>query len=110
LPPNKIVPVVLEEKSQNHLNSTTGHHLQVVGTSSNTRPLLVLINPKSGGKQGERIYRKFQYLLNPRQVFDLTKDGPEPGLQLFSTIANANVLVCGGDGTVGWVLDAMGQF
>ncbi|XP_070828946.1 diacylglycerol kinase zeta isoform X1 [Chaetodon trifascialis] len=73
------------------------------------KPLLVFVNPKSGGNQGAKIVQSFMWYLNPRQVFDLTKGGPREGLELYAKVPNLRILACGGDGTVGWILSVLDQ-
>ncbi|KAK9722559.1 Ankyrin repeats (3 copies) [Popillia japonica] len=77
--------------------------------STTITPVIVFINPRSGGNQGTKLLQKFQWLLNPRQVFDLTQGGPKLGLELFKKVPNLRILACGGDGTVGWVLSVIDQ-
>nr|XP_033325344.1 diacylglycerol kinase theta isoform X4 [Megalopta genalis] len=74
---------------------------------SGVQPLLVFVNVKSGGCQGLQLISSFRKLLNPYQVFDLDNGGPLPGLYVFRHIRDYKILVCGGDGTIGWVLQCL---
>ncbi|XP_044947973.1 diacylglycerol kinase 2 isoform X2 [Hordeum vulgare subsp. vulgare] len=81
---------------------------ELVNLPQDSRPLLVFINGKSGGRNGPSLRRRLNMLLNPIQIFELSaSQGPEVGLQLFQNVKHFRILVCGGDGTVAWVLDAI---
>uniref|UniRef100_A0A674N762 Diacylglycerol kinase n=1 Tax=Takifugu rubripes TaxID=31033 RepID=A0A674N762_TAKRU len=73
------------------------------------KPLLVFVNPKSGGNQGTKILQSLMWNLNPRQVFDLSQAGPKEGLELYRKVHNLRILACGGDGTVGWILSCLDE-
>jgi diacylglycerol kinase (ATP) len=70
-------------------------------------PLLDFINRGSGGRQGEATLVQLKALLSAHQVVDLSLGHAEQALQSFRTVGRFRVLVCGGDGTVGWVLSLL---
>ncbi|KAI3996204.1 hypothetical protein MKX01_022698 [Papaver californicum] len=81
---------------------------ELIDLPPDTRPLLVFINKKSGAQHGDTLGQRVNILLNPVQAFELSAtQGPEVGLHLFRRVPHFRVLVCGGDGTVCWVLDAI---
>ncbi|XP_006884677.1 PREDICTED: diacylglycerol kinase eta [Elephantulus edwardii] len=86
------------------LNSTDFDGFCTATFSFCVSPLLVFVNSKSGDNLGVKFLRRFKQLLNPAQVFDLMNGGPCLGLRLFEKFDNFRILVCGGDGSVGWVL------
>ncbi|XP_057995098.1 diacylglycerol kinase 1-like isoform X2 [Hevea brasiliensis] len=81
---------------------------EIIDLPPDARPLLVFINKKSGAQRGDSLRQRLNFLLNPVQVFELSStEGPEVGLYFFRKVPHFRVLVCGGDGTVGWVLNAI---
>ncbi|XP_069808103.1 diacylglycerol kinase epsilon [Dendropsophus ebraccatus] len=92
--------------------SKSVEYMKVISSmGSSWTPLIVLANTRSGNNMGEVLVSEFKGLLNPLQVFDLSKTSPFKALQLCTLLPanSAKVLVCGGDGTVGWVLDAVDE-
>eukprot|EP00123_Amoebidium_parasiticum_P000682 comp11550_c0_seq1/m.6012 comp11550_c0_seq1/g.6012 ORF comp11550_c0_seq1/g.6012 comp11550_c0_seq1/m.6012 type:complete len:949 (-) comp11550_c0_seq1:1327-4173(-) len=80
----------------------------ISGTEDGSRPLAVFINCRSGGQAGQKVMQGFRRYLNSVQLFDLGQGGPDEGLKMFkATNQPFNVLACGGDGTVGWLLSSI---
>eukprot|EP00531_Pseudo-nitzschia_arenysensis_P000470 CAMPEP_0116127858 /NCGR_PEP_ID=MMETSP0329-20121206/7056_1 /TAXON_ID=697910 /ORGANISM="Pseudo-nitzschia arenysensis, Strain B593" /LENGTH=1025 /DNA_ID=CAMNT_0003621969 /DNA_START=35 /DNA_END=3112 /DNA_ORIENTATION=- len=70
-------------------------------------PLLVFVNSRSGPQQGHLLTTQLRGLLNPIQIWDLADGGPEEILESFSTFTRLRILVCGGDGTVSWIVNTI---
>lgn len=70
-------------------------------------PLLVFVNTRSGSQQGPILKTQLRRLLNPIQIWDLADGGPEKVLKSFSVFTRLRILVCGGDGTVSWIISTL---
>jgi hypothetical protein len=78
--------------------------------SSKGKPLLCFVNGKSGGRRGAALMEllKNRDDINAVEIVDLTAEGPTASLRRHvGVVPDLRVLVCGGDGTVAWVLQAM---
>ena len=99
-----------------------------VATIEAWRPVLVLVNPTSGEKAGDYLMSIFRSLLNPvqvsfslffmlvghiyiydYQVVNLNEVSPDEALEFCRLVDTfqCRVIVCGGDGTVGWMSAAI---
>lgn len=81
----------------------------------NWSPLIVIANRFSGDNEGDKIIQVFRSILNPAQVIDLSDSVIENALEWCRLVnrgetqrkVDVRVLVAGGDGTIGWVLDTI---
>ncbi|GAB0100552.1 Diacylglycerol kinase [Sergentomyia squamirostris] len=73
------------------------------------KPLIVIANMKSGSSRADDIISHFRGILNPLQVNELPSSGPQDALQWVIRIApkTCRILVAGGDGTIGWVINTL---
>ncbi|KHJ42723.1 diacylglycerol kinase accessory domain protein [Trichuris suis] len=107
VPPNC---VELHDNDTNVASHRTFKHIRTPEGLDGWKPLIVFANRSSGSGGGCRVLRSMRRLLNPLQVFDLWYDHPSVNLQMlhaFEQGTECYVLVAGGDGSFGWVLDAV---
>jgi diacylglycerol kinase (ATP) len=77
-------------------------HLKI--SNPNQKLIIVIINKLSGGQSGNEYLNSFYRYLNPLQVINLL-DETLSKLKLFSSFGNCSLIVAGGDGTVGSVIN-----
>ena len=97
-------------RSPSRLPMLPEHTLQTIeGTQI---PLLIFVNSRSGGRKGETVMDNCCKWYGEAQVCDLARvreGGPPPEalLRQHIHVPGCRVLVAGGDGTCGWILNAI---
>lgn len=68
--------------------------------------VLAFVNPISGGQRGMEVYDELTKIMGKQHVFNVKAENPEIGLAKFKDDPSLRLLVCGGDGTIRWILQA----
>ena len=79
---------------------------------SNWTPLIVFANTKSGSSDADMIMKSFRGILNPLQIINMNIIDPRKifdWMLKYSELVQFYVLVCGGDGSVGWLLQIVSK-
>ncbi|XP_030371438.1 diacylglycerol kinase epsilon [Scaptodrosophila lebanonensis] len=102
-PPNCIVAARTRESVRLHLAGIRPPNIE------NWEPLIVIANTKSGSSTGANVLSLLSGYLHPLQVMELGSRGPQDALQWAAKASPrpCRILVAGGDGTIGWVLNAI---
>uniref|UniRef100_A0A8C5GMN3 Diacylglycerol kinase n=1 Tax=Gouania willdenowi TaxID=441366 RepID=A0A8C5GMN3_GOUWI len=116
VPPSWIIKV---RKPQNSLKNSARRKKRTsfkrrtskkgLDVSNNVTDSVVVTVFKYKRSNGAKVLQMFMWILNPRQVFDLSQGGLREALELYRKVPNLRILACGGDGTVGWILSALDE-
>lgn len=71
-------------------------------------PILAFVNRKSGGLKGDLALKNLQKVLNHIQICDLSRNNIIEFLKFYknaTTPCDLKIICCGGDGTIGWIMD-----
>lgn len=120
--------LAMRDAIKNKCADVANHHPQMRGSEeipAPEAPMVVFINPRSGGRHGPVLMERLQHLISEEQVFDLSDVKPNEfvlyGLTCLEKLAatgdscaketrdKIRIVVAGGDGTVGWVLGCVGE-
>ncbi|EDW58711.1 diacylglycerol kinase epsilon [Drosophila virilis] len=102
-PPYSIVAARTRESVRLHLAGIKPPDVE------NWEPLIVIANTKSGSSTGSNVLSLLRGYLHPMQVMELGTRGPQDALQWAAKTSPrpCRILVAGGDGTIGWVLNTI---
>jgi len=89
--------------------STVPYELDPRVDLEHTIPVLVFVNPTSGGRLGDALLEQLRTLLHPVQIVDLTERSTMTPKDILTWFIlrfehRFRIAVCGGDGSVAWVL------
>ncbi|SPP74057.1 diacylglycerol kinase epsilon [Drosophila guanche] len=102
-PPYSFVAARTRDSMRLHLASITPPDIE------NWEPLIVIANTKSGSSTGADVLSLLRGYLHPMQVMELGSRGPQDALQWAAKASPrpCRILVAGGDGTIGWVMNTI---